>query len=69
MVTAQQILNARNALGESQAAFAERFGVHQTTIHRWETSGPREGGAARKAIELVLAGLSQRKSERRGARS
>jgi transcriptional regulator with XRE-family HTH domain len=57
MLTGEQIRAARAALGESQSAFAERFGVDQSTIHRWETDGPPGRGAARKAIEHVLGDL------------
>jgi DNA-binding transcriptional regulator YiaG len=56
-ITPKMVKDARVRLGETQAAFAERFGVNQTTVHRWETDGPPEIGAAGKAIELVLAEL------------
>jgi DNA-binding transcriptional regulator YiaG len=56
-VTADMVKSARTGLGESQAAFGERFGVNQSTVHRWETEGPPEGGAAGKAIERVLSEL------------
>lgn len=53
-VTGEMVKAARTKLGESQAAFAERFGVYQTTVHRWETEGPPSRGAAGKALERVL---------------
>ena len=56
-VTPDLIKSARVGLGESQAAFGQRFGVDQSTVHRWETDGPPERGAAGKAIERVLAEL------------
>ena len=44
----------RERLGESQAAFGDRFGVDQSTIHRWETKGcPRRGPARRMIDDLV----------------
>lgn len=49
---------ARERLGESQAAFADRFGVNQSTIHRWETEGPPASGTARRLIERVVSDLS-----------
>ena len=52
---AQLIRNAREAVGESQAAFAERFGVDQSTVHRWETQGPPARGPARRALERELS--------------
>lgn len=57
MCTASQIKETRVRLGESQAAFAERFGIDQSTLHRWETDGPPERGPARKMVELVLSGI------------
>jgi DNA-binding transcriptional regulator YiaG len=56
-ITPEMVKAAREGLKETQAAFAERFGVNQATVHRWETDGPPERGAAGKAIELVLAEL------------
>lgn len=44
---------ARHRIGESQTAFAARFGVNQSTLDRWETRVPAHG-AARKLIERVL---------------
>lgn len=54
-ITPEMVKAAREKLGESQAAFAARFGVYQTTVHRWETEGPPSRGAAGKAIERVLS--------------
>lgn len=56
-MTPESIKAARTKLGETQAAFAERFGVDQATIHRWETKGLPEHGAAPKAVEAVLRDL------------
>ena len=53
-ITADMIRSARNRLGESQATFAERFGVSQVTVSRWEAEGAPRGGAAGKAIEIFL---------------
>lgn len=44
----------RERIGESQAEFAARFGVNQSTIHRWETEGVPEKGLSRTLIERVL---------------
>lgn len=57
-VTPDAIKAARIGLGESQATFGERFGVDQSTVHRWETEGPPERGAAGKMIERVLGDLA-----------
>ena len=54
-ITPAMVKAARERLGESQAAFAARFGVYQTTVHRWETEGVPSRGAAGKAIERMLA--------------
>ena len=58
MPTADDIKAARNLLKETQAAFAKRFGVDQSTVHRWETEGLPENGAARVAVENLLGNLS-----------
>ena len=56
MVTAEQIKTARTEVAkESQEAFGQRFGVDQSTIHRWETDGPPARGPGRMAIERVLS--------------
>ena len=59
-ITPEMVKAARERLGESQAAFAARFGVYQTTVHRWETAGPPSRGAAGKAIERMLDDLEAR---------
>jgi transcriptional regulator with XRE-family HTH domain len=57
MVEPADILAARQRLNESQAAFGERFGVDQSTVHRWETNGLPDRGAARFAVETFLASI------------
>jgi hypothetical protein len=56
---AQLIRKARELVGESQAAFGARFGVDQSTAHRWETEGPPSRGPGRMAlqreVEAILA--------------
>lgn len=59
MPTSEQIKAARDKLRESQATFAKRFGVDQTTIHRWETRGVPWRGTARLAVEHLLEELSE----------
>lgn len=49
------IRKAREQVGESQAAFGGRFDVNQSTIARWETSGPPTRGPARKALARELS--------------
>lgn len=44
-------------LKESQTAFAERFGVDQSTVARWESEGLPSRGTAKKAVEKFLADL------------
>lgn len=56
---AQLIRKAREQVGESQAAFGARFGVHQTTVDRWETSGPPSRGPARMALEREIADIQK----------
>jgi len=59
MITSAKVRAARRRLGESQSEFAERFGINQSTIHRWETEGVPTGGAARIALEHVLAEIEK----------
>lgn len=57
MATSDDIKTVRQSRGESQEAFAEHFGVDQSTVHRWETFGPPARGAAAVGIDRVLADL------------
>lgn len=57
MPTCDEIKAARRRLGETQAAFAKRFGVDQATIHRWEKDGLPRRGAAQVAVENLLTEL------------
>jgi len=59
MISGDAIRANRERLGESQTEFAERFGVTQSAISRWETNGIPEHGAAEAAIERILAELSE----------
>jgi DNA-binding transcriptional regulator YiaG len=57
MPTSEEIKAIREKLGETQAAFAERFGVDQATVHRWETRGLPTRTLTQRAIKAVLAQL------------
>lgn len=57
MISGETLRAVRASLGESQTAFADRFGVDQGTVSRWETDGPPESGPAAKLIERVLSEL------------
>lgn len=59
-ITGEAFRAARARLGESQTTFADRFGVDQATISRWETEGPPERGVAAKLIERVLGDIEAR---------
>lgn len=65
MVTGETVKSARERLGETQEAFARRFGVDQSTVHRWETDGPPERGTAGMMIERVLTDLGALPTEAR----
>lgn len=62
VMDAQLIRRAREHVGESQQVFGARFGVDQSTAHRWETIGPPSRGPARKAIERELAEIFSKPS-------
>jgi DNA-binding transcriptional regulator YiaG len=49
----------RTSLGESQTAFAERFGVDQSAVSRWEKEGLPSRGAARNAVEKLADEVSR----------
>lgn len=57
MATSDDIKTVRQRRGESQEAFAEHFGVDQSTVHRWETLGPPARGVAAVGIDRILADL------------
>jgi len=59
MLERDDIKAIRTQLGESQAAFAQRFGVDQATVHRWEKKGLPKRGTARVAVENLLDDLEQ----------
>ena len=59
MLTPAILRSTRERLGETQAQFARRFGVDQTTIHRWESDGLPERGPARMALERVIAEVGE----------
>jgi DNA-binding transcriptional regulator YiaG len=57
-ITGKTLKKVRGDLGESQTTFAERFGVDQATVSRWETEGPPDRGVAAKLIARVLDDLA-----------
>jgi len=57
MVTGERIRTARARLGESQAEFARRFEVDQSTIARWEANGLPERGLLQTAVMRVIEEL------------
>ena len=59
MVKSSQIKKARDRLGESQAQFAKRFGVNQSTIQRWEKGRAPESGMAAALIQRVLSEIKE----------
>lgn len=63
MISPEQIKAARESVHESQAAFARRFGVDQSTIHRWETEGLPDRGPSQIAVQHVLAEIRTDKCE------
>lgn len=58
MPTSDDIKRVRLSREESQEAFAAHFGVDQSTIHRWETIGVPDRGAAAIGIRKILAELT-----------
>ncbi len=59
MPTGEQIKALRDRLGESQAKFASRFDVNQSTVNRWERHGLPSRGTAKMAVERVLEEIGE----------
>ena len=59
MITGKQIRQAREALGENYQRFAERVGVHRTTIMRWELHGIPLRASAQALARQVLSQLER----------
>jgi len=55
MISSQQVIAARKSVRESQEAFAARFGVDQSTVHRWERVGVPDRGTTLMAIQRVIS--------------
>jgi DNA-binding transcriptional regulator YiaG len=49
----------REAAGVSQARLAAELGVHELTVHRWETGTRTPHGGLRLAYARLLADLDQ----------
>ena len=64
MIKPVDIKRHRERVGETQATFARRFNVNQTTISRWETGELAIEGIALVAVEYVLAELARQASRR-----
>lgn len=63
MFDAAQIKEMRVSLGESQVIFGARFGVDQSTVHRWETETPPKRGPALLALRSLHAELTGKAAE------
>jgi DNA-binding transcriptional regulator YiaG len=64
-VTPKQIKSLRNSFGDTQAAFYDRLGLHQTaaqskrqTVSRWEQGTRNPGNAATALLEKLAKGGS-----------
>jgi DNA-binding transcriptional regulator YiaG len=58
MIKPSEIKKARERLGETQEEFSRRFGVDQSTVHRWETYGVPDKGTSRMVVARVLTELT-----------
>lgn len=59
MASGDLIRKARELVGETQAQFAARFGVVQSTIAEWEANGAPKRGPARIVLEREIAKIQQ----------
>ncbi|MGG6240102.1 helix-turn-helix domain-containing protein [Nodosilinea sp. AN01ver1] len=55
----QLIRDLRQALGSTQAQFADALGVSFSTLNRWENGHMQPSPLALRQVESVLANLSQ----------
>ncbi len=53
MIEAHIVKALREHLNESQTVFGMRFGVGQTTVHKWETQGVKSS-LAERAVQAVI---------------
>jgi DNA-binding transcriptional regulator YiaG len=58
MITAKDIRRARKRLRESEATFAARVGVNQSTVHRWEKDGVSKQPLIQLALRTALADMA-----------
>lgn len=56
-LTGADVRRARDLARESQAEFGARFGVDQSTAHRWETDGPPRRGPGRVALQREVEAI------------
>jgi len=56
-MTGEQLKHARELLGLSRDDLADCFGLHYTSIQKWETNGSSEE-ELKSWVPLALAGLS-----------
>jgi len=62
-ITAGQITEARDFVGESQYVFCLRFPTTQGTLSRWEAKGPPKNGVVAKRVHAVVAPILSRKAK------
>lgn len=58
-ITPAAIKRIRSRLAETQAQFAERLGIDQGTLSRWEAGKPPKSGPAFLWLQRVLADIDQ----------
>jgi transcriptional regulator with XRE-family HTH domain len=56
-MTGAELRELRDQLGWSQVKFAKQLDIHQGTLARWEMYGPPQYGAAKIALESLVAKL------------
>jgi len=61
MITAQRLRQVRKSLGDTQAAFALRFGLNQATVSRGEDEayGPPTEKLAQAGLAAIIASIMQ----------
>jgi DNA-binding transcriptional regulator YiaG len=59
MITAEAIREARERLNETQEMFADRIGIDQATVSRWESGRLPKKGVAQALLRRVMDDIAR----------
>jgi len=58
-ITAEAIREARDRLGETQWEFADRIGINQATVSRWEAGALPKKGVAQALLRRIMEDIGR----------